>query len=497
MIAKTTSFTLNGINAVPLEIEVDVHRGLPNFQIIGMPDAAVREARERVRAATVNTGFEFPLRRITANIIPANVRKVGPALDLALAASMLAAAGEIDGDNLAGWGLCAELSLDGTLRPVRGALAMAEAARDHGLKGIIVSPFNGAEAAFARGIEVRTIGHLGRLRTFGIDGDEGDTAFPVRFEDLATVPDLADLRGQDTLRRHLEVAAAGGHNLLMVGPPGSGKSLAARRLPSILPPLTATETHEVTRIASSCGLYRDVIPQNRPFRAPHHTVSAAGLVGGGSPSRPGEITLAHHGVLFLDELPEFSRTTLEALRQPLEEQEVTISRGADSLTFPVNVQLIAAANPCACGNGPESERCRCSEASLSRYQAALSGSLTDRIDLHVKLDMPDATELAGPPGETSATVRDRVIAARERMNHRYGEEKTNAQADFFDLNLFAFSDTAQAAITKSSIGTRWELQSAVRVARTIADLADSSTVEEEHTLEALESQRAVPNILAA
>lgn len=479
MIAETTAFTLEGITARPVRVEVDVQRGLPVFQVVGLPDLAVRECRERVRAACINTGFEFPLRRITANLAPADLRKVGPGLDLPLAAALLAAAGEIDQTGLNGFALVGELALDGTLRPVRGALAMAEAARAMGCRGIIVPPANGAEAALAYGIEVRTISDVSQLKTFGRAGHQGDPAQPLDYSDPAMLPDLADLRGQDELRRTLEVAAAGGHGLLMVGPPGSGKSLAARRVPSILPPLDGGEFLEVARISSACGVGGGALSVNRPFRAPHHTVSPAGLVGGGSPPRPGEITLAHRGVLFLDEIAEFRRSALEALREPLETGTVEIVRANGRLTLPAEFHLIAAANPCACGRGENDPRCQCSEGAIRRYRNVLDGALSDRIDLHVKVDQPAAADIAGSPGESSAAVRERVVAARAVMADRYGAGRTNASATPEEVGRFDLTTDARHALMAEPVITGRTADRVLRVARTVADLAGQDAIREE------------------
>ncbi len=368
MLAETTSFTLEGISASPVRVEVDIHRGLPSFQIVGLPDVAVREARERVRAAVVNTGFEFPMRRITANLAPADLRKVGPGLDLALAAGLLAAGGEIEGARLGGWAMAGELALDGSVRPVRGALAMAEAARKRGCRGIILPELNGPEAALAPGVEVRTITSIAELRRLESGRIPGSRAVPVDPVEVPGMPDLRDLRGQSNLRRAIEVAAAGGHGLLMIGPPGSGKSLAARRFPSVLPPMCREEILEVARIAGVCG--SGPVRSQRPFRAPHHTVSAAGLVGGGSPPRPGEITLAHRGVLFLDELCEFSRPALEALREPLESGEVAITRAGGSRTLPAAFTLGGRGQPLSLRQGRRGPRLHlhaCLYSSLSGY----------------------------------------------------------------------------------------------------------------------------------
>jgi len=492
MLAETTSFTLDGIAARMVRVEVDVHRGLPNFQVVGLPDAAVREARERVRAAVVNCGFEFPLQRIIASLAPADLRKAGPAIDLALATALLGAAGELSLEPIAEWSLVGELALDGSVRPVRGALAMAEAARESGRAGVIVPVANGPEAALAAGIEVRTIENFAELARLRDGHPPGSPAPPARLRGLGEQPDLADLRGQGHLRSAVELAAAGGHGLLMVGPPGAGKSLAARRLPSVLPPLEGEEVLEVARIASACGIGDGTVSSARPFRAPHHTVSAAGLVGGGSPPRPGEITLAHRGVLFLDELCEFSRPSLEALREPLETGSVTISRAGGRQTLPCRFTLVAAANPCPCGRGEEDPACRCSELSARRYRAALSGALVDRIDLVVAVKQPSAESLAGPAGESSAAVRERVQAARERMSGRLGPGRTNGEATPEEVACFEVA--AGAAKLLADAHETWKLSGRahgriMRVARTAADLEGSAHITEEHMASAIQLRR--------
>ena len=492
MLAETTSFTLDGIAARMIRVEVDVHRGLPNFQIVGLPDAAVREARERVRAAIVNCGFDFPLQRITASLAPADLRKAGPAMDLALAGALLGAAGELKTEALAGWSLVGELALDGSVRPVRGALAMAEEARREGRRGVIVPVANGSEAALAEGITVLTIENFAELASLKNGEVPGKVARPTPLSVETDLPDLADLRGQGHLRAAVEVAAAGGHGLLIIGPPGAGKSLAARRLPSVLPPLEGDEILEVARIAGACGV-GDAVPSSvRPFRAPHHTVSAAGLVGGGSPPRPGEITLAHRGVLFLDELCEFGRSSLEALREPLETGSVNISRARGRQTLPSRFTLVAAANPCPCGRGEDDPRCRCSEASARRYRASLSGALIDRIDLVVGVTQPSARDLAGPAGESSEEVRKRVVLARKLMSERLGQGRTNSEAGPDEVADFRV--TAAAAGLLAEAHRSWQLSGRahgriLRVARTVADLAGSSTIGEEHMATAIQFRR--------
>ncbi|MGK2956271.1 MAG: YifB family Mg chelatase-like AAA ATPase [Solirubrobacterales bacterium] len=491
MLAETTAFTLDGISARPVRVEVDVQRGLPVFQIVGLPDAAVREARERVRAALVNCGFDFPLKRITANLAPADLRKVGPGLDLALASALLGAAGEIPTEKLAGWAFAGELALDGTLRPVRGALAMAEAARTLGSTGIVVPPANGGEAALAHGIDVRTLENVGGLREIA-EGFPGERPEPIDFAKAPPLPDLEDLRGQEHLRRALEVAAAGEHGMLIIGPPGAGKSLAARRLPSILPPLGGSEILEVARIASACGAGSGAISSVRPFRAPHHTVSPAGLVGGGSPPRPGEITLAHRGVLFLDELCEFRRSALEALREPMEMGEVSIVRANGRQTLPCSFTLVAAANPCPCGRGEEDPACKCGDAAIRRYRAVLSGALADRIDINLGVRQPAAEAMAGPPGESSTAVRRRVIAARSIMSDRLGGNRTNSTATSSEITCFEIEPPARKLLSEAHRTKRFSCRAhdrILRLARTIADLAESEPIEESHIATALQFRR--------
>ncbi len=471
-------------------MEVDVHRGLPSFQIVGLPDLAVREARERVRAALVNTGFEFPMRRITANLAPADLRKAGPGMDLALASALLAAGGEIPGAELAGWAVAGELALDGSVRPVRGALAMAEAARGRGCRGIILPEANGPEAALAPGAEVRTISNIAELRRLGRGLVPGARAEPADLADTPVLPDLRDLRGQQGLRRAIEVAAAGGHALLMVGPPGSGKSLAARRFPSVLPPMSSDEILEVARIAGVCG--SGPVSAARPFRAPHHTVSAAGLVGGGTPPRPGEITLAHRGVLFLDELCEFSRPALEALREPLESGQVTIARASGRRTLPASFTLVAAANPCPCGRGEEDPGCTCTPASTARYRATLSGALADRIDMIVAVAQPAPEAMAGEEGEASGPVRDRVVRARRLMSARLGDGRVNGAADRAEIARFELEPDARRLLVEAGRSRRLSGRShdrVLRLARTVADLDGCPVVLEQHLAGALQLRR--------
>lgn len=476
VLATARTFTLDGISSGAVRAEVDVHRGLPSFSIVGLPDAAVREARERVRAAITNCGFEFPLRRITVNLAPANVRKAGPGLDLSIAVAVLAASGQLEGSDLSATCWVGELALDGSTRAVPGVLAMAEAARRDGAVSIVVPVANGSEAALVDGIRVIAIDSLTKVVEVAAGRWEG--ADPEPFCPLngrnGHGPDLADLRGQSRLRLALEIAAAGRHNLLMIGSPGVGKSLAARRLPSILPAMSEGETLDVARVASACGLLDERRLDQRPFRAPHHTISAAGLVGGGNPPRPGEVTLAHRGVLFLDEICEFSRDALEALREPLEVGSVSIVRAGVRTTLPSRFMLLAAANPCPCGRGPQDPECSCPPDHVRRYEGKLTGALADRIDMVVELSPPDADEISGQPGEPSAAVRDRVAAASERQQNRLGVGQCNAGMDPETTREQPISAEARSMLIEAYSRERLSGRAhdrVLRLARTIADLA--------------------------
>lgn len=497
MLAVARTFTLLGIAAHEVHVEVDVsQRGLATFSLVGLPDASVRESRERVRAALSNSGFEFPLHRITASLAPADLRKEGPGFDLAIAAALLAASEQLTAEVLSRYWLAGELALSGSIRPVAGVLAMAEEARRRGAGGIAVAGENAAEAALVHGLPVvplRSLGDLAALARDELTPTERPAQPPLPSANGAG-PDLADLRGQPYLRRALEVAAAGGHSLLVVGPPGAGKSLAARRLPSLLPPLSPEEAIEVTRVASACG--HPPPPgtlAGRPFRAPHHTISAAGLVGGGSPPRPGEVTRAHGGVLLLDELGEFSRAALEALRQPLEDGRVTVTRAGHTVELPCRFMLVAASNPCPCGRGERSKQCRCPETSVRRYEAKLSGALADRIDISLRIEQPAAEALASGPGERSAVVRERVVAARERQAGRLGSGRCNADMGPGETRRhFRLEGDARGLLTQShaQLGLSGRGHERVlRVARTIADLAGREQIGTEHVGEALALRR--------
>ena len=492
MFAIARTFALIGVAAEPVHVEVDIGGGLPSFTIVGLPDAAVRESRERVRSALVNSGFKYPQHRITANLAPADLRKAGPGFDLAIAAAVLVASGQLPRAVLERFALAGELALDGAIRPVPGALAMAEGAREWGMRGVAVAPGDAAQAALVGGIEVMPVDHVTKLRELaeGLIQPVPRASPPeIPGDDL---PDLEDLRGHPMLRRCLEVAAAGAHSILLIGPPGGGKTLALNRLPSLLPPLSRDEVIEVTRIAGVCG--ENGGPRlRRPFRAPHHTVSGRALVGGGSPPRPGEVTRAHRGVLFLDELGEFRRDALEALRVPLEEGVVTVTRTTGTVSLPCRFMLVAASNPCPCGNGPDSGECDCHPGAVTRYMAKLSGALADRIDITFRVDPPPPEELREERSEDSSAVRKRVLAARAAQEERLGPGRANADMTPSELRRHCELDSAARQVLDD--GHRQLRLSArgwdrcLRLARTIADLAGQERIGAEHVAEAIDKRR--------
>ena len=488
------SATLRGVEALPCEVEVDIAGGLPSVDVVGLAEAAVREARVRVRAAIVNTGFAFPIGRVAVNLAPAHSRKDGTGYDLPIAMAVLAAHGDVPATLLPDVLVVGELSLDGSVRPVRGALLAAEAARKAGRAIVVVPRENGTEAALVPGVQVRTVTHLRDVVAWlkGNPHAAPVAVAPPPSPEGFPVPDLADVRGQPFARRALEIAAAGGHNILFIGGPGAGKTMLARRLPGILPPLVDDEALEVTRVASVAGLnIGGGLVRRRPFRAPHHSTTSAGLVGGGAPlARPGELSLAHHGILFLDELPEFQRTTLEMLREPLESGEVTLSRAAGVVVYPARALVVCAMNPCPCGQlGHPRLRCRCSSVDIARYQARISGPLLDRIDLHIDVPPVDLAALTdSTPGEPSVVVAARVAQARALQMAR--QHKPNGMLEPAQLNQIVVLDDASKVMVVKAMerlglsGRGYDRMR--RVARTIADLDGADVVTLVHLAEALQ-----------
>ena len=508
MLAKANTCAVIGLEGALVEVEVDIGHGLPAFTIVGLPDAAVNEAKERVRAAIKNSGAVFPMRRITVNLAPADLRKAGPAYDLPIAIGILMASEQVVPNSgtgsfasADGYVFLGELSLDGSVRHTAGILPMVSLARERQVAAVFAPAADAPEAALIDGVTVYAVENLAQL----VRHLRGEERIPPFVADGALLTsadpgpypyDLADVRGQEHVKRALEVAASGSHNILMSGPPGSGKTLLARTLPSILPPLTLDEALEATKIYSVSGMLSAEQPliNRRPFRSPHHTTSHAGLVGGGRWPRPGEISLAHRGVLFLDELPEFGQNVLEVLRQPLEDHVVTISRAQGTVTFPANFMLVGAMNPCPCGYAGDPTRdCTCTAQSIARYQKRLSGPLLDRIDIHVEAPRVDYEKLTDKrDAERSEAVRARVLAARERQRRRFGGGPVTCNAEMGPKEVRQFCEVEPAAqpLLKAA-SQRLQLSArafhrVLKLARTIADLADSETIAAPHLAEALQ-----------
>jgi magnesium chelatase family protein len=500
MLAKVLSGAIIGIDAYIVEVEVDIAQGLPVFATVGLPDGAVKESKERVKSAIKNSGYDFPPKRITVNLAPADVKKEGAGFDLPIAVGILSALEVVSVSLLDDYLLLGELSLDGRIKPIRGALSLAMSARENGKKGVLLPKENAEEAAVVQGIEVLGVEVLSEA----VDFLNGQKAIPPTKVDLQEIfrrerqysDDFNEVKGQEHVKRAMEIAAAGGHNLIMIGPPGAGKTMLAKRIPAILPDLSFDESIEITRIYSVMGLLppHSSLIAARPFRSPHHTISDAGLIGGGQIPKPGEVSLSHHGVLFLDELPEFKKNVLEVLRQPLEEGRVTISRALSSLTFPSSFMLIAAMNPCPCGFYTDPNReCTCTMPQILRYRSKISGPLMDRIDLHVEVPAVKYRDLTGDTsGEDSETIKTRVNQAREIQRGRFTGKKIYSNAQMTPRHLKKFCQIGETsktlleqAIDKLGLSARAYTR-ILKIARTIADLEGVEDIATHHISESIQ-----------
>lgn len=498
MYSKVNTCVLQGLNARIINVESDLSSGLPQFNIVGLADTAIKESKERVRTAVKNSDIEFPIKRITINLAPANEKKEGSQMDLAIAVGILLANGDIDNQDTGDMVIIGELALDGTVNSVQGALPMLISIRDLNVKKCIVPDANKKECAIVEDIEIIPVKNLREV----VDYLNGQIAIePYKNEEeeiINTVDDsvdFSDMKGQEGLKRAMEIAAAGGHNMLIIGPPGSGKTMAARRLATILPDLTFEEAIEITKIYSISGLLKDEgLVKRRPFRSPHHTSSDVALIGGGRIPKPGEVSLAHHGVLFLDELPEFPRKVLEVLRQPIEDGEVTVSRVNATLKYPSKFMFVASMNPCPCGYfGDETHQCTCTQSQIDRYLGKISSPLLDRIDIHIEVKPVKYDELSSKTEcESSETIRERVNRARKRQLERYKKEGIISNSELTNKMIKKYvklddkaHEIMEFAFKKFNFSAR-SYNKILKLARTIADLADSDLVLEKHVLEAIQ-----------